>query len=162
MALRHMVQKSFVLLRSDLSVDEGLARVNRLKPAMVIVHRTDYRDLNYLFSTSEILQFLLRSSDKQMPLYKALDLHERDRTPTFNPSITIPIDKLPSKTIVVEDVNVVGFIAQPGGAGRGGFEPDVRKSGRRLMKKLKEDREATRGGGGADIEPKATGTEELT
>jgi hypothetical protein len=111
MALRHMAQKRYVMLRADLSVHEGLARIDRLKPNHVIVHRTDFRDLYYLFSTFEIL-LLLRKSDIQMPLYKALDLHEENRTPTFNPSITIPIDKLPSKAIVVEDANVVGVIDQ--------------------------------------------------
>jgi CHAT domain/Ternary complex associated domain 7 len=162
MALRHMAQKRYVMLRADLSVHEGLARINRLKPNYVIVHRTDYRDLYYLFSTFEIQQLLLRKSDIQMPLYKALDLHERDRTPTFNPSITIPIDKLPSKAIVVEDANVVGVIdrgprnlaipmrggsdQQRGGGGQFGGGPPPRQLG----------------GRGADIGGKATGTEELT
>jgi hypothetical protein len=153
MALRHMAQKGYVMLRADLSVDEGLARIDRLKPSHVIVHRTDYRDLYYLFSTFQIVS-LLKESYRQMPLYEALDLHERDRTPTFNPCITIPIDKLPSKAIVVEDANVVGFIAQQP-------ERAIRPE-RAIPRSPDKYYEVTRGELPAAREPKATGREELT
>lgn len=111
-----LVQKDFVLLRSDWTVAKALKHLENIQSANVVVHRNipKLNDYYYLFSEPEARSLLKKKSNYDI-LEQALDLHEGGAAPRFDMRSLQRTSA--GRGIVLGDGNLVGFFDQSIGKG---------------------------------------------
>jgi hypothetical protein len=111
MGLEQVVSSDFVLLEASWPVEKARRRMRSIGSGHVIVYRNENgREYYYLFPRDQA-EGLLGAVPDDMTVGRALDLHEWRADPAVD--VSEPPQAVPSRSIVLRDGRLLGFLAPP-------------------------------------------------